>query len=64
MNEDVTDPYVCRNPSGMHCPTQDNPMRTGRCLACRAFVGLTRIGWRKITWPQAFAWGLHGARWQ
>jgi hypothetical protein len=53
------DPYVCNNPLGFHFITDDNPMRTGRCLCCRRFCGRTRQGWRTCTTTQAAVWGLY-----
>lgn len=55
-------PYFCTGPAMAHEPTDDNPMRTGRCNACRAFIGLTNKGWRSVTRSEAFRWGLFGAR--
>jgi len=58
------DPYHCPGPGGAHHPTQGNPMATGRCLACRAFIGsrLRSNEWRTITIAQASRWGMLGRR--
>lgn len=55
-------PYYCPGPGVGHFVTDDNPMRTGRCLNCREFVVRTAQGWRRATRRQAFIWGLYGAR--
>jgi hypothetical protein len=52
-------PYYCIGPRGSHEPTGDNPMPTGHCLVCNAFIGRTRKGWRTCTKLQATMWGLY-----
>jgi hypothetical protein len=60
----AADPYHCESPTGGHHPTGDNPMRTGRCLNCRAFIGWNshRGAWRTVTITQASRWGMLGRR--
>jgi hypothetical protein len=57
-------PYICASPTGGHHPTGDNPMRTGRCLNCRGFIGWNshRGAWRTVTITQASRWGMLGRR--
>jgi hypothetical protein len=57
------DPYVCTGPLRRHEVTRDNPLRTGRCLCCRQFVGETRKGWRVVSRTQARLFNLYGAKW-
>lgn len=45
-----------------HHVRSDNPMATGRCENCRAFVAFTRDGWRACTTQQAARWGRYGQR--
>jgi hypothetical protein len=59
----LTDPENCVSPDGKHHVTDDNPMMTGRCLNCRAFVLLKSNGyWRICTVGQATRYGKLGAR--
>lgn len=52
------DAYVCPGPLFRHEPRSDNPMMTGRCNICRAFICHTARGWRQCTRAQAAGWGL------
>lgn len=55
-------PYHCTGPLHRHDVTHDNPMRTGRCLSCRCFIGKTSRGWRTMTPALATHLNLYGAR--
>lgn len=54
--------YHCPGPLYHHEPTSDNPMRTGRCNVCRAFIGYSAKGWRSLSRTTAMRLGLYGAR--
>lgn len=62
--ERMSRPTYCKGPVGFHVVTADNPMRTGRCMVCRAFIGYAIVEghWRTVTRVEAFRWGMYGSR--